>query len=467
MENAVPEPIQPKVTPKLPKQVIVSYVLMVVAVVMVVFALIFSLSGYKIEPTTGEIAKTGLVQVASSPTGASVTIDGKLHGSKTNMKLTLEEGEHHFEMNKSGFRTWQGNYKVVQSDILWLDYALLWPEELKMKEVDDFKMTPLFELDHNRVLASSAVDLSLSSAASADLFLVDFENEIKTRKVTWTMASLSAALAKIDPELKIKRIVGGNSDNYFWIVASVLDNASQGEVTKIFAWTAGSGVLTPVTSGKIVKNYAIYKNNLVFSSLSSDGKRAEIYFYREGDLQAAQWQTRDDLDLKLAFTNYDNSNYLAVVVNEKVELWQNGSGRFYENAELVTELPSAGNKALAFSPYGRFLSFGSSVLMNYDLEDKKLYETEISTEARWLNNFSFRQLTDGNCAVSVSEVAETKETDDAGGASDAKCLSVVDFDGQNRQEFEIAPEQIFLSRNNKKLYYFDKDKKLFNTDLTQ
>ena len=111
-----------------------TYCLMVTAVVGIVSVLVLLIQGYRYD---GKIERDGLVHLNSRPTGAKITIDGQENRSQTSTRLTLPEGEHHFEMSREGYRSWKKTENLDGGTILWLNYARLIPNELKLEMVDE------------------------------------------------------------------------------------------------------------------------------------------------------------------------------------------------------------------------------------------------------------------------------------------------------------------------------------------
>ncbi|MCL2085881.1 PEGA domain-containing protein, partial [Candidatus Saccharibacteria bacterium] len=121
------EPVQQvKVQKKLPTRVWVTYILMFIAIIGIVTFAVAFMMGYRLS-LTGEIERTGLIQVASSPSGANIVVNGNQMGVRTRARFSLSEGEHWIEVRRDGFDTLQGHYTVKMNDILWLDYVLLFP----------------------------------------------------------------------------------------------------------------------------------------------------------------------------------------------------------------------------------------------------------------------------------------------------------------------------------------------------
>lgn len=87
--------------------------------------------GYSFNQKDGRLEQGGLLQFASVPTGATVTLDELTLGTRTNTKATVGSGSHSVSMNRSGYRTWQKTITILPGQIGWLNYARLVPTEVK------------------------------------------------------------------------------------------------------------------------------------------------------------------------------------------------------------------------------------------------------------------------------------------------------------------------------------------------
>src|SRR5664279_5471926 len=71
------------------------YTPMSVTIILAVTALVFIMLGYDFNKKDGRIEQGGLLQFASAPAGADVTIDGNILGSQTPLKANAFTGSHY------------------------------------------------------------------------------------------------------------------------------------------------------------------------------------------------------------------------------------------------------------------------------------------------------------------------------------------------------------------------------------
>lgn len=114
---------------------------MFVAVVTSVAILTALTLGYGFSQKDGKIEQGGLLQMSSTPTGATVTIDGVKFGSQTPTKLVSQVGNYHVEMQKNGYHKWQKTVPIQAGNITWVAYPRLIPQTLTPKATVKYPAT--------------------------------------------------------------------------------------------------------------------------------------------------------------------------------------------------------------------------------------------------------------------------------------------------------------------------------------
>jgi hypothetical protein len=111
---------------------------MTIGVIIVVTILVFLMLGYRFNKSTSSIQQGGLVQFASRPTDASVTIGNAKLSDLTPSKITVNPGKYAVSMTKKGYRAWNKDIVVRAGQVLWLNYTQLVPTAIETKEVASF-----------------------------------------------------------------------------------------------------------------------------------------------------------------------------------------------------------------------------------------------------------------------------------------------------------------------------------------
>ncbi|MFZ2545237.1 MAG: PEGA domain-containing protein [Candidatus Saccharimonadales bacterium] len=114
------------------------YTFMTLSVVIIVTMLMFVVLGYQFNERDGKIEQGGLLQLASIPTGANVTLDNKHLNSRTNTKSNVAVGNHGVSFIRDGYRTWKKSIDIDAGEIGWMSYARLIPTTVTPQSVRNF-----------------------------------------------------------------------------------------------------------------------------------------------------------------------------------------------------------------------------------------------------------------------------------------------------------------------------------------
>ena len=114
------------------------YSLMTLAVVTIVMLLMLVVLGYQFNERDGRLEQGGLLQFASVPTGATVTLDNNRLGPRTNSKANVDVGSHSVSFDRNGYRTWKKTINIKAGQIGWLSYARLIPSKITPSAVRSF-----------------------------------------------------------------------------------------------------------------------------------------------------------------------------------------------------------------------------------------------------------------------------------------------------------------------------------------
>ena len=136
------------------------YSVMTTSVVVIVALLMLVVLGYSFNQRDGKLEQGGLLQFASIPTGASVTLDELTLSSRTNTKATVATGSHSVSFDRSGYRTWKKTIAIAAGQVGWVNYARLIPTTLTPEAVRAFSTLSgsLASPKHNFLLLHEAAD---------------------------------------------------------------------------------------------------------------------------------------------------------------------------------------------------------------------------------------------------------------------------------------------------------------------
>lgn len=107
---------------------------MVVSVIAIVVVATLAAMGFFIS-SDGGLEQSGLMQIHSLPTGATVELDGSILFSRTNLSKTMSAGEHFLKLSREGYDTWEKTVKMYSGVLIRLHYPRLFLQNRVAEEV--------------------------------------------------------------------------------------------------------------------------------------------------------------------------------------------------------------------------------------------------------------------------------------------------------------------------------------------
>lgn len=483
---------QEKIDKRAHVRLIVTEILMFLSVLFLVGLLTLIVMGYSFNLQeiggSGEVVeRSGLVQVSSLPTGATILIDGEAPLLlTTNASRTMLAGEHEIMLEKDGFDSWNKKINVVEGIMYRLNYPRLFRKEreaemvfwFKFGEVDFAKMPEKYMMgdeiksggvkfatvspNHEKmvILIESNLYMMNLNESKPELKLigvVDASEKMiavnSMRQVEWSGNS-ERVLAQVNGEWVVINVK--NPKETVWLESIMSSEVSAGEkrdgiaVKEVkFESEAGEKLLV------LGSNEALYELNIrdkrisealveKVKSFDNDSDRVvllndedELKAYRVGD-QDSYLIAEMESGAKFATMRYFQESYVGVMTNGEFEIyrkigWASGDEDmeriFCDEVQFeVAEVKKRG-KGMVFE------LAGDSNDAVFDIEAMKLISVNASN-AGWVDEYLRYRLQDGK-------------------------LTVVDYDGANERELVksgvVDGRTVTISGNNKWLYYFAKD----------
>lgn len=139
-------------------KVIISEIFMVLVVIITVAVLAFVVSGYWVG-SDFKVERQGMLQIYSTPTGASVAVDGDAPWyQRTNTSKVVASGEHTIKLAKDGYDSWSKTVNVGEGLLYRLHYPRLFPlkksQEVAYKLPDNITMSTISPNRNYLLLAS-------------------------------------------------------------------------------------------------------------------------------------------------------------------------------------------------------------------------------------------------------------------------------------------------------------------------
>lgn len=105
-------------------KVLIAEIGMVLSVLAIVVLATLSAMGFFVSKN-GTIEQSGLVQIHSIPTGASVDVDGNTLFPRTNLSRSMAAGEYEIKITRDGYDTWKKRVPIRSGTLLRLYYPRL------------------------------------------------------------------------------------------------------------------------------------------------------------------------------------------------------------------------------------------------------------------------------------------------------------------------------------------------------
>ena len=424
-------------------KVILSESLMVFAVIVTVVILVLLVSGYGIN-SDFEVERQGMLQIYSSPTGASVAVDGEAPWyQRTNTSKVLSASSHDIQLTSEGYDSWNKTITISEGLLYRLHYPRLFLLERQAEPVYDVADTTfatiskdrksllltndttiwtLLELDHTEPRAT-ALDLS-DIMPSASIISAEWSQNnnrvlLKTSASTaeWVLVNINnpAESVNLTREFTVKfdeiRIFDGSASNLLAIQG--------GNLVKIDV----SGKRISDTIAENVASYDFNGNEVVYVS---DGT---ISLVKIGDSTPTTIAV-DQPPTRVFLSRFYEDKYITIITDSVVTILNRSNlTKVYEHAlDFAPETIKIGAS-------GDFVFIKNDTrVATIDMEALTMRSWNLSLDYGWLDNHMLYEITNGT-------------------------LSVYDFDGLNHRELSSGVSTGFpvTITGDKYLYYLAGD----------
>ena len=442
-------------------RLLITEAVMVLVIIATAIVLTFVAMGYNLDKN-GELGQSGLVQLRSFPSGASITIDGDTILPRTTTSRMLTAGDHTIKLSKDGYDSWEKTITSESGRLLKLEYMRLFyqnrtPET--MREYDNnYKM---FVSAPNRDFAMLVLndsnkweylDLRGDNVNSLELDFTTLLNGLDVKELSWNNDS-DKLLAKAE-----------RANETEWLLINAKNPSESVNLTKEFAmnfsdlkFMSDSGdkliglengnIRTVALGGKTVSQVLsdnVKKYDFVGDEIIFLNAKQQVGLISGEKVTIIAEYTADNL-INVALSDYIGNKYLTIIDNNKMNIY---SGELPNAERTLNNMEKILEETIEFVPsslkvYGNnelIVARGGKKVAVFDAEARKLHQFELDSD----NTF----LVDG---YMIGEVVDGK-------------LFVLDFDGTNKRELTEANSAALITRNNKWLYYLTtKDNKTFLT----
>ena len=423
------------------------YILMACTVFVVVTFVTLFMLGFRFDAGKGSVEQYAFLQFASSPSGATVSVDGNIISSKTPNKTSIPPGKHAIEMWRDGYETWKKTVDLRAGTLTWLNYTLLVPKKLTVESVANYDTVvgSLASSDGNKIL--------IQEKAETPVFeLVDISSDtIKSSTITIPKTVISNfdtpgtvhsyKVEKWDDGGRYALINHKFGTKSEWLVMDTQNVASSKNISKTFdiaidsisfsdtsgnmfyvletndirKLDLGAGTISkPLVSN--VTSFEIYEKLRVITYVGTGKTGTDervVGIFREGDDNPSVVRTvtsDQSVPLHISTTNYFNQNYIAISEGKKVDVlsgsYPNTTSDNANSMKLIASFQTGQDVALlSFSPIGEYvLTQTGANFASYDLEYQKLSSSVVVGTGdilplKWLDENHLWSARDGKLTI--------------------------------------------------------------------
>ena len=401
-------------------KVVIAELGMVIAVIAIVIVATLASMGFFVN-SEWTIEQSGLLQLHSLPTGASVEVDGEVLFFRTNLSRTMAEGKHALKLTREGYDSWQKVINMRPGMLLRIYYPRLFLQDRTMTEVAKLgKELGFYATSRDR----TAILYAEPKATTWNL--VDIKgDEIRTTKLD--LAKILPAVQEGKFEGKVAELKwSNNSDRVLakitqaektsWVMIDLKDVKASLNLTELFGMEFQQIELVNGSMGQLfalrdrqlyridvadrkmsgvllsnVEKFASRGPNLIYLTKvqGEDNRPAvqKIGIYKDGEKGGTVLATvPGDTAVQIALTNYYDQDYVAYALNDRLTIYVGNLPTYsdHEEAEvtslelLLDQAPlAAWPEALTVSPGGQYLvALKGQQYMVVDVDTGELFEYE-------------------------------------------------------------------------------------------
>lgn len=461
-------------------RVIATNIFMSISVVAIVFVLMLIAMGFSFNENGG-FEQSGLLQLASHPSGASVEIDGNSQFGRTEFSKMLSSADHKVRVSKDGYDSWSSDIKIDAGLLTRVEWIRLFPQNPEINNAASFKELRLAQfsndrkwlitiekgsdelvraniqgdrLKNNRLKLSAILGAKAEQVLLGDFTIHDWNENNSKLLLSWKNAGTTSFylvdLEHAENSINLTKqfnhsfsnvLIANDSASKLWAVAD-------GNLYRI---DLSESKLSEVIASK-VELIANNKDVVAFANLETiaqeEGKpektERHLNTYKDGE---ESFTTIAALDAKqkissVAMGTYWNEEWLAYSYDKEIRIL---AGKYPSyGKQSNTAMKVALERNLSFSPKlisrgGKdnvIVFIGGKNMVSYDVETKRYYDADLGIEiakVNWLDDFLIWENVEDN-------------------------IIVRDFDGRNRRTIAKqanAKLPSIVSENNQWLYYFE------------
>ena len=359
-------------------------------------------SGYSYDFKTHRQTRNGLVIVGSQPSNAIIHLNSKDIRRKTPYRATLEEGQYTLDISRDGYAGWTKKVDIVTSNVSWLQYVWLLPQQLKdtiaISSAEISQLTTSRDHKHLAFVDTSGVWIMDEASRITSKLFANTPVADKTASRTALEApvqSVQSIVAWSDDASRLL-IIASIADKPHYLLINVADNTTQ-DLTNIFKfdlsqlrfypgknnelyWLSSEGLRRLDISAQTVSavladdiiSYDFGGDRLLFVQKTSLGRSLYSSDHQGKDKKELVQGLVDSPSYDIAYASYKGQDIMAVIANSSKTLTLYSD---FNSNNLVAKTIAKNVNHVVINSDGRFIAYYSSDNGHvYDLEKSQDYD---------------------------------------------------------------------------------------------
>lgn len=440
-------------------RVLFSEAMMVVSVIIIMTVLIMITSGYWINQNF-EVERQGMLQIFSSPTGATIEVDGETGWLvKTNNSKIVSSGEHEVKISKDGYDSWTKKVAVKEGLMYRIPYVRLFPLEREAEKIneisalknsvsadfssmlliDDSTTWKLLKLSEDNVKTTSIGVGGVLSGENLAERITDISWSKNANKVLMKVADelggdwVLIDLKNIEKSLNLTKTFGVDFDDVkiFDQSGDFLLAVNDGDLRRL---DVGAQTMSKVLAEHVL-DFNMYNNSVVYVSRGGEGQNS-ISILKDVDSKPVTIMSTNSENAFAAIGRFYDNDFLVVVDGQTLAFYEGQLSRADHNSfeqKYSAEISFVPEKIKVDTGGVFFVMRSGRMVAALDMESGDMSEYDVEGDKiGWIDDYMIYTV------------------------NDEGSLIVYDFDGLNRRELSKNASSRFDAAifEDKWLYYF-------------
>lgn len=347
-------------------------------------------SGYSYDFKNHKFVSNGLLILGTTPSGARLTIDGRLTRRDTPFRSTFRVGDYDIKLTKEGYRPWSKKIHIVASEVVNLALIIMVPDKLRTTTIantldttsllasSDHKHAAaitggskpgLWRLSPDRATATKVYTQAegqqiqsgtMSRDGSRVLLRVQQQDGVHVLYIDMNSGTAQDLTAEYKVIFDDLRFSFDNANRLYWLNADGLRRID-----------VSSKTLSAILAEKVV-NYTYDNDRIIYVQSSSVGKVIAVMDADGSNPKVLVEGVAESPSYDLSYASFRGKDDLAVVPSSNGQLTVYES--IYSDNVLSRQVARDVNRVLS-SDDGHYFVFSNSVgFGSYDIGRAKIYD---------------------------------------------------------------------------------------------